>query len=270
MRSDQHLLRAHAPITEAGWKLIDDEARDRLTPGLAARRLVDVSEPRGWEHSATSLGRVEELAETPAPGLTAARRRVLALVELRAPFSVSRAELRDGDRGAGDVDFDALDLSARRLAAAENEAVFHGWQAAGIVGIAEASAHEPVPLGEDSQRYPRHVARAVEMLLAAGVGGPYGMALGAEAYTRVLETTGHGGYLLRDHLRQILDGPLVWAPGVRGAVVVSLRGGDFALELGEDASVGYDSHDADVVRLYIEESLSFRVLTDDAAVALRL
>jgi uncharacterized linocin/CFP29 family protein len=160
-----HLLREHAPITEASWGLIDDEARERLTPALAARKLVDVSDPHGWKHSATNLGRVSALADTPNGGVTAAQRRVLPIVELWAPFAVSRAELRDADRGADDVDLDALDEAARRIAAAENRAVFHGWAAAGITGIAEASTHDPIPLGEDCERYPRHVARAVEALL---------------------------------------------------------------------------------------------------------
>jgi len=55
---------------------------------------------------------------------------------------------------------------------------------------------------------------------------------------------------------------------VDGAVVVSQRGGDFLLEVGEDLSIGYDSHDAEAVRLYLVESLTFRVLTPEAAVPL--
>jgi uncharacterized linocin/CFP29 family protein len=109
---------------------------------------------------------------------------------------------------------------------------------------------------------------AVEWLLDAGIGGPYGLALGPEPYTRVLETSEHGGYPLLDHLRKILDGPLVWAPGVGGGAVVSLRGGDFLFESGEDIAVGYDRHDTDVVHLYLVESFSFRVVTPEAAVAL--
>ena len=151
---------------------------------------------------------------------------------------------------------------------AENAAVFHGWKDAGIVGIAEASEHDPVALGEDCERYPRHVAKAVEALLAAGIDGPYGLALGPEPYTRVLETSEHGGYPLLEHLRQIAGGPLVWAPGVNGAVVVSLRGGDFLFESGEDISIGYDRHDGEAVHLYLEESFSFRVVTPEAAVPL--
>ncbi|MEA2132177.1 MAG: hypothetical protein QOC68_86 [Solirubrobacteraceae bacterium] len=263
-----HLLREHAPITEAGWSEIDDEARERLAPALAARKLVDFSGPHGWEHSATNLGRRRALADAPVEGVTAAQRRVLALVELTAPFSLARDELRDADRGADDVDLAALDEAAHRIATAENRAVFHGWEAAGITGIADASPHDAITLGEDCETYPRHVARAVEALLRAGVDGPYGLALGPSAYTRVLETTEHGGYPLLDHLRKIIGGPLVWAPGVDGAVVVSQRGGDFLLESGEDLSVGYAGHDAEAVDLYLVESFTFRVVTSEAAVAL--
>ena len=62
----------------------------------------------------------------------------------------------------------------------------------------------------------------------------------------------------------------MWAPGVEGAVLVSQRGGDFALQVGEDLSIGYDSHDSEAVALYLEESLTFQVLTADAAIALTL
>jgi uncharacterized linocin/CFP29 family protein len=263
-----HLLREHAPITARGWQLIDDEARERLKPALAARKLVDFGGPYGWEHSATNLGRTRPLSEGPAEGVSAAQRVVLAAVELRAPFALSRSELRDADRGAEDVDLGPLDEAAQRIATAENRAVFHGWSAAGIAGIAEASPHESIALGDDCSRYPRHVAAAVEALLRAGIEGPYGLALGPTAYTRVLETSEHGGYPLLDHLRKIIGGPLVWAPGVDGAIVISQRGGDFLLDVGEDLSIGYERHDAGTVELYLIESLTFRVATAEAAVAL--
>jgi uncharacterized linocin/CFP29 family protein len=263
-----HLLREHAPLTEAAWRLIDKEARERLKPALAARKFVDFAGPHGWEHSATNLGRTQPLADAPGQGIEAARRRVLPLVELRAPFALARSELSNADRGADDVEFGALDDAAHRMAVAENRAVFHGFEAAEIVGIAGASTHDPITLGDDCSRYPRHVAKAIDALLYAGIDGPYGLALGPEAHTRVLETSEHGGYPLLDHLRKIIGGPLVWTPGVDGAVALSLRGGDFLFESGEDLSVGYDAHDAEAVQLYIEESFSFRAVTPEAAVAL--
>jgi uncharacterized linocin/CFP29 family protein len=258
-----HLLRELAPISDTGWALIDDEARDRLTPGLAVRKLTDFAGPKGWTYSATNLGRTEPSGPGPVDGVTATVRRVLPLTELRADFTVARSELRDAARGALDVDFASLDAAARNMAVAENTAVFHSGD-----GICEACAHDPIALGAEFDQYPRYVAKAVEMLLEAGISGPYGLALGSDGYTGVVETTEHGGYPVFEHLRHILQGPIVWAPGVEGAVVLSLRGGDFLFESGQDLSIGYDHHDADAVSLYIEESFSFRVATPEAAVAL--
>src|SRR5215510_7690473 len=262
-----HLLRELAPISEVSWKVLDDEARERLAPALAARRLVDFSGPKGWEYSATNLGRTEPLTAAPAESVSGLRRRVLPLVELRADFVVSRVELRDTDRGADDTDLGALDNAAHQIATAENAAVFRGWKGA-LKGIAETTPYDPMPLGGTADGYPRVVAGAVEQLLQSGVGGPYGLALGSEEYRLVIETAEHGGYPLLKHLRQIVEGPILWTPGLSGAVVLSLRGGDFNFDSGQDISIGYDSHDGKVVRLYLEESFSFHSATPEAAVVL--
>ena len=49
---------------------------------------------------------------------------------------------------------------------------------------------------------------------------------------------------------------------------MSLRGGDFVIDSGQDISIGYASHDARVVSLYLEQSFSFHAATPEAAVAL--
>ncbi len=262
-----HLLRSLAPISDDGWKMLDEEARQRLSPALAARRLVDFSGPRGWEYSATNLGRTASLSSAPCEGVTGLQRRVLPLVEVRADFELSLAELRDADRGADDADLGTLDKAAHQIAVAENIAVFQGWKGA-LTGVGEATPNKPIPLGQKPDNYPRPVAAAVELLLHNGISGPYGLALGGEQYQQVAQTAEHGGYPLLEHLHKILDGPIVWAPGVGGAVVLSLRGGDFQFESGQDLSVGYTSHDGETVQLYLEESFSFHVATPEAAVAL--
>jgi uncharacterized linocin/CFP29 family protein len=264
-----HLLRPHAPISDSNWKLLDDEARERLGVALAARKLVDFSGPHGWEYSATNLGRAQAVSKAPCAGVTAQQRRVLPLVEVRAEFAISRAELRDDDRGADDADLEPLDTAAHQIAVAENRAVFHGWPEASIAGIAEVSPHQGLQLGNDPGGYPRPVASAVEQLLRDGISGPYALALGNEEYKRVVETAENGGYPLLEHLRKIVEGELIWAPGVEGAIVVSLRGDDFLFESGQDLSIGYLDHDADVVRFYLEESFSFHVATPEAAVPLK-
>jgi uncharacterized linocin/CFP29 family protein len=262
-----HLLRELAPISNLAWQQLDDEAKARLTPALAARKLVDFSGPHGWQHSATNLGRTAAVASPPSEGVSALARRVLPLVEVRADFDLSMTEMRDADRGADDTDLTPLDNAAHQIAVAENIAVFHGWQGA-FSGISEVSPHEAVQLGETADRYPQSVAVAVERLLQSGIDGPHGIALGSEQYRLVIETAEHGGYPLAKHLRKILEGPIVWAPGVTGAIVLSQRGGDFILDSGQDVSIGYDRHDAETVSLYLQESFSFHVITPEAAVAL--
>jgi uncharacterized linocin/CFP29 family protein len=264
-----HLLREHAPISDSNWKLLDDEARDRLGVLLAARKLVDFSGPHGWEYSATNLGRVGSVPKAPCDGVTASQRKVLPMVEVRAEFAISRAELRDDDRGADDADLAALDRAAHQIAVAENRAVFHGWPEASIAGIADASPHQGLQLGSEPSSYPRPVASAVEQLLRNGISGPYALALGNEEYKQVVETAENGGYPLLEHLRKIVEGELVWAPGLEGAVVVSMRGDDFRFESGQDLSIGYQDHNADEVRFYLEESFSFHVATPEAAVPIK-
>ena len=263
-----HLLRDLAPVTDEAWKSIDDEATRSLKHYLAARRLIDFDGPHGWEHSAVDLGRVSRLEPGPIDGVTALRRSVLPLVELRAAFALSRAELAAADRGAGDVDLDPVIAAGRAAALAEDGLVFHGYEPGGIAGIIPSSPHPAVSIDDEYGRYPEHVARAVAVLRAADIDGPYALALGSRCFTGVTETTEHGGYPVFQHLREILGGPVVWAPAVDGAVVLSQRGEDFEITVGEDFSIGYSAADADSVHLYIEETLAFRVNTPEAAVHL--
>jgi uncharacterized linocin/CFP29 family protein len=263
-----HLHRDLAPIADTGWKAIEDEIRPRLETHLAARKLVDFEGPKGWTHSATTLGRIASIAG-PSPNVTGSQRQVMALVELRSDFVLKRSEIDDAERGATDLDLPGLEEAGRRIALAENTAVFHGYAAGQIKGITESTSHAPLTLSPDAEHYPTAVAEAVDVLRGAGIGGPYGLALSPGIYTEIVHTAEHGGHLLLDHLRQILGGPLVWAPGVEGGIVLSLRGGDFEFESGQDISIGYASHDAENVALYLEESFSFRVLEPDSAVALR-
>jgi uncharacterized linocin/CFP29 family protein len=269
-----HLLRSHAPIPTESWKAIDDEARERLTPLLAARKVVDFVGAGGWHRSAYSLGRSAPLAGPPpgvsaADGVRALVRRVQPLAEVRVPFTVSRAEVDDVQRGAADPDLDDLARAARVAAEIENRAIFHGWPAAQVEGITEVSPYPSLALGTDCLKWPGIVARAVDALRRNGIGGPYSLLVSPDLYTKIVETTELGGYLLFDHLTNILGGQVIWTAGVDGAVVVSERGGDFVLDVGQDLSIGYSTHDAETVSLYIEESFTFRVLEPDAGFVLR-
>ncbi|MEI4389961.1 family 1 encapsulin nanocompartment shell protein, partial [Streptococcus agalactiae] len=89
----------------------------------------------------------------------------------------------------------------------------------------------------------------------AGVDGPYSVLLSAELYTEVSETSDHG-YPIRTHIERLIpDGEIIWAPAIDGAFVLTTRGGDYELTLGQDVSIGYLSHDADSVRVYFQQTM---------------
>ena len=76
------------------------------------------------------------------------------------------------------------------------------------------------------------------------------------------------GYPVLEHVKRIVDGNIVWAPAIEGAFVLTTRGGDFELVIGQDVSIGYLSHTDAAVKLYLQETFTFRMLTSEASVAL--
>ncbi len=260
------LHRAIAPISDDAWQEIDDEAIQTLKLTLSARKLVDVAGPHGWEFSAIPLGHSTPVKSSPADAVEMRARALQPLVELRAKFELPMEQLATIDRGAPDADLDAVATAARQIALAENRLVFHGSKAARIAGIIDAAEHT-VALADAPENFPGVVAQAAQALRSAGVSGPYAVALNPEYFVELSEATS-GGYPVMKHVTRELDGPVIAAPGLDGGVMLSIRGGDFELSLGGDLSIGYLQHDADKVMLYLEESLAFRVLAPEAAVAL--
>jgi uncharacterized linocin/CFP29 family protein len=261
------LLRSHAPISAAAWAQIDAEARRTLKVLLAARRLVDFVGPLGWSASAISVGRTHRIALPLQEGVDARIRVAQPLTELRAPFELSRDELEAIGRGATDPDLDPVRKAARAAGIAEDRAIFQGYAPAGIEGIFAASAQQQLQIPDKYEDYPDVVAEATHRLRSEGVNGPYGIALGPRCYTGLTRSTARG-YPIIDHIKELLDGPIVSAPAANGAVVVSLRGGDFELTVGQDFSIGYLDHTSTSVQLYLQESFTFRVLSPEAAVPL--
>jgi len=262
-----NLHRELAPISEVAWADLESEATRTFTRHVAGRRAVDVTTLDGAT-AAIGTGHLRDV-DPPAAGVRARLRRAIALVELRVPFTVSRETVDDVERGAKDADWQPVKDAAKQIAFAEDRAIFDGFAGAGITGVRDASSNTPVPLPADVREYPVAVAQALTQLRLAGVGGPYVLLLSAEAYTALEEMSDHG-YPIRHHVARVLDtdGEMIWAPAVDGAYLLSGRGGDFELYLGQDVSIGYLSHDASTIDLYFQESLTFLTHTTEAAVAL--
>jgi uncharacterized linocin/CFP29 family protein len=261
-----NLHRELAPISDEAWGEIKQETTRTLKRYLAGRRVVDVSGPAGSTLSAIGTGHLAGI-DPPGDGVQARQRKVLPLVELRVPFSLSRQQIDDVARGAADPDWQPAREAARLIAGAEDRAIFGGYAAAGIGGIVAGASNAPLILPAALADYPMAFAQAAGQLRAAGVDGPYAAVLSAEAYTAVSEASDHGYPIIR-HLRNVLDGELIWAPAITGAIVLTARGGDFVLHLGQDLSIGYQSHTDDDVTLYLQESFTFQLVTAEAAVPL--
>ena len=259
-----NLHRELAPVSTAAWAQIEEEAKRSFTLYTAGRRVTDVAGPDGLALAAVGTGHLTGI-DPPADGVMARARQVQPLVELRVPFTLSRQAIDDVERGAQDSDWQPVIDAARQIAFAEDRAVFDGYRAAGITGIGENSPNPEMTLPGDVRGYPDTVAAALAALRRAGIGGPYALVLSDAAYTAVTETSDHG-YPVRDQLARVIDGEIVRASAIDGAYVVSTRGGDFELHLGQDLSIGYLSHDADSVQLYFTESLTFLVYTPEASV----
>ena len=261
-----NLHRELAPISDAAWADIEEETTRTLKRYLAGRRVVDVQGPGGVGLSAVGTGHLKTIAE-PGKGILARQREVKALVELRVPFELNRQQIDDVERGAKDADWQPTKDAAQKIAFAEDRAIFEGYPAAGIDGIRQGISNPIMTIPADVRRYPDAIAQALNQLRLVGVDGPYSLLLGAYAYTDLAETSDYG-YPVLEHVKKLVKDEVIWAPAIAGAFVLTTRGGDLALYLGQDVSIGYLSHTDAAVRLYLQETFTFLYFTSESAVAL--
>lgn len=261
------LKRSIAPILPKAWAMIDDEARRALGVHLCGRKLVEFKGPFGCAFAAVNIGRLTALSEQPAVGVSAGLVRVQPMVEFRTSIVLDTLQLDSVARGATHIDLSTVVSGAERIARAEDEAIFNGFAPAGIAGMIPTSPHSAVVVPDPAQ-LPRCVVEAQEVLRIAGVGGPYVLVLGTALYENVTAATDEGYPIDRRIERILVDGRVVHAPAVSGAVLMSVRGGDYELSVGQDLSIGYAWHRANEVELFLVESFTFQVLEPSAAVHL--
>lgn len=263
------LRRDMAPITDEAWKEIELQSSRILKGNLSGRKLVDFCGPHGWPFAAVNLGRLDVGSKDGVDGVGWGLRRVLPLMEIRVPFTLRIWELDDAERGARNPDLKALTEAARRVAMFEETAIYRGFGGAGIQGLLEASTHSPVPLSPDGSGFTESVERALLALQEAEIGGPFALVLETEPY-KWLMVGDPKDYPLRQRIQALVTGGIHWSPALEGGAVLSRRGGDFEMTVGQDLAIGYKTHNAHDVELYFTESFTFRVLEPAAAVALKL
>lgn len=262
------LRRSMAPVTAEAWKEIDETAARVIKSQLSARTLVDVSGPHGWDLASVNLGRLEVPGQKGSPEVPWGIRQVQPLIETRIHFQLNQWELDNVSRGCDDPDVEALEDTAQKAALFEENAIYNGFKDGQIKGLIPSAAHKPIKLPANVEEYPQAISEAIKALALAGVGGPYALALGTKAYYSLVHHV-KTGYPLIKAVRNLLGGEVLWSPALEGGVLLSTRGGDFELVLGQDFSIGYASHDKDNIELFLTESFTFRVLEPEAVIALK-
>ncbi|HET7075043.1 MAG TPA: family 1 encapsulin nanocompartment shell protein, partial [Mycobacterium sp.] len=148
-----NLYRNLAPVTEVAWAEIEVEATRTFKRHIAGRRVVDVSGPSGPVTAAVGTGRLIDV-EAPTDGVVAHMRASKPLVRLRVPFTLSREEIDNVERGSQDADWDPVKEAAKKLAFVEDRTIFEGYAAADIEGTRGASSNKPLTLPEDPREIP--------------------------------------------------------------------------------------------------------------------
>jgi uncharacterized linocin/CFP29 family protein len=257
-----------SPLTDEAWKSLEQTVRQTLTARLTARKVVDVEGPYGLDHAAVNLGRLEETKS--AGKVNYALRKVQPLLEVRVPFELSLWEVDNLARGASDVDLDPAIHAALDLADFEERAIYEGFDPGHIRGLSSAKTHPPLTLAGDSGAVVNATATAVQKLRSGGVSGPYALVLPNERHAALVADV--STYPPRKRIEAMLEGGPILSAGydsARFGFLVSLRGGDVELCLGQDVTLGFDHSDAETVKLYLTESFTARVLGPEAVVILQ-
>ncbi|NLY52871.1 MAG: bacteriocin family protein [Firmicutes bacterium] len=250
------LKRELAPITAAAWEEIESRAIETLKSYLSARKIVNVVGPKGFDYAYVGDGGLASVQDD--NGVETGIRSGKPLVEVRVPFELDLCELDSVDRGSQDVDLAALEDAVRKIALYEDQAVFYGLSQGSIEGLIDGSSNEPIPFGTSPEDIMRGIAKGVITLKEAFAEPPYALAVGHEAWLRIMADS--HSYPLRRRIQDLIEGPIILSHALKEAVLVPHKHEDLELTLGSDLAIGYETHNTSSVRLYITETFTFRIL----------
>lgn len=251
------LKKALAPITEKAWEEIEMQSERIIKEFLTGRKIADVNGPKGIELGAISTGRLMVPSNQSKEGIHFGIREVIPIVEVRKPFSLDLWEIDNASRNAEDLDLSALEKAARQIASFEDEALYYGFDNNIATGLINAKASEPVKVKVNTTDFLQVLAEQVNSLQIDGVEGPYTLVLPDKVWAKlVADSTAYPLSLL---LKGVTGGNLIIHHHNKDIFLVSERGGDFELHLGQDISLGFEGHDTKKVKLFFTESFAYQI-----------
>ncbi len=258
------LRRSASPVTSEAWEELDGHAKRILAANLSARKFVDVAGPKGRSYGAHPTGRLDIEREHSESGVRYGVNRVLPLVEARQAFDLDIRELDNISRGAKDPDLSNLEIAAKKMARFEDSAIYKGLAGAGIEGLASAAGDSVVKLeGYGAGEIVEGVSAALFKLRERSVEGPYALVASPGLWKAVYGEA--SCYPTSKHLSGLVEKVILSSQDE--SYVVSLRGGDFELVLGQDFSLGFQERREEKVTLFFTESFTFRGINPEAVVA---
>ena len=258
------LKKSIAPITDKGWGEIKEQTKQFLGSYLTARNFVDINGPNGLELGGISTGRLVTPDSQSKDGVNYGIREFLPLVEIRKPFELDLWELDNIDRGAKDADLSPLEEAVKEIARFEENAIYEGFEPVNIKGLIPSAEGSQVPVPQETNAFLKEIGNQILKLNRKGVEGPFTLVINESEWLNFVNLS--EGYPVQKQLKEILGGKVLINHFNDHTLLVSERGGDYELVLGQDISLGYDSHDTRKVKLYLTSSFTFRVLSPEAIV----
>ncbi len=246
-----------APVSTEAWKQINSEAKRFLETYLVARKFLKVEDPKGWDYAALPEGRLDIPSGQKKDGVIYGIHKVQPLIEPRISFSLNIWELDNISRGSSDADFDPLAVAAKKLARFEEETIFYGLEKASIKGLSGININNSLNLPENITELPEVVSEGVTRLVQEAVNGPYTMVAGLPLWKKISAIA--NGYPLKKQIEKIIGGNIIPSLFITEAFLVPQNADELRLVLGQDISIGYESHTAKEVVLYLTESFTFKI-----------
>lgn len=245
-----------APLSTKVWQEIETRAGEILRTRLAARKAVKVVGPLGWNYTSVTEGRLDIVGDS--GDVKTGVYRSTPLTEARVRFTLNRWEMDNLNRGARDIDLSSLESAVEKIADFEENTIYYGFKAGGIVGLSEAASHKALPFGSNASAIMEAVSKGVLHLQQQSVDTPYALIVGPEAYLAMSKEV--QGIPLVERIERLIKGKVIQSLTLKGAFLVPYDDENLELVVGQDFAVGYESHDAKEVTLFITESFIFRVL----------
>ena len=258
--------RSIAPISTAAWEEIDSFAKDTIISNLSARKFVDINGPKGINFPGVNLGRIEIVKDSSKSSVKCGIHQVLPLIEARIMFRLGQWELDNIERGAKDTDLDPLSDACRQLAAFEENVVFNGYNQGKIEGLNTLKKNSSVDIKKNAESIIDGISEALTKLMIEGIDGPANLVVSEELWKYLARPVPGGS--LKTAVERQTGGKVIHSPSVEGGLLISARGGDTELTIGQDYAIGYHSHSNDEISLYLTESFTFRVISPEAIVGL--